>query len=103
MIVCDYLRGIKFKLNPFLYLQIITVIFKFIELIKKTHNPTILTINGKAEAVILDPESYQKMINKIAKLESAKKIQTALVEMENSDGISAQESFKKLRKKITKK
>lgn len=71
--------------------------------IKKTHSPTVLTINGKAEAVLLDPESYQEMVNKISLLESAKKIEASLVEMENDDGIPAKEVFQKLRKKITKK
>jgi PHD/YefM family antitoxin component YafN of YafNO toxin-antitoxin module len=76
---------------------------EILKYIHRTHSPAVLTINGKAEAVLLDPESYQMLINKIAQLESGKKIKTALVEMENSDGISATESFKKLRKKITKK
>ncbi len=71
--------------------------------INKTHSPTVLTINGKAEAVLLDPESYQEMINKIYSIESANKIKTALVEMENNEGIPAQKAFQKLRKKITKK
>lgn len=71
--------------------------------IKKTHSPAILTINGKAEAVLLDPDSYQEMMNKISSLETANKIKTALVEMENEEGIPAQKAFQKLRKKITKK
>lgn len=71
--------------------------------IHKTQNPTVLTINGKAEAVILDPESYQKMVNKIALLESSHKIKKSLIEMENEAGIPAQKTFKKLRQKITKK
>lgn len=71
--------------------------------IKKTHSPTVLTINGKAEAVLLDPESYQEMVNKISLLESAKKIEASLVEMENDKGIPAKIVFQKLRKKITKK
>lgn len=76
---------------------------EILQYIKKTRSPTILTINGKAEAVVLDPESYQKMMNKIALFESGKKIEAALVEMENNDGIPAQKALKKLRKKITKK
>ena len=71
--------------------------------INKTHSPAVLTINGKAEAVLLDPESYQNLINKITQLESGKKIKAALVEMENTKGTPAKESFKKLHKKITKK
>ncbi|MBP7709575.1 MAG: type II toxin-antitoxin system Phd/YefM family antitoxin [Rickettsiales bacterium] len=71
--------------------------------IKKTHSPTVLTINGKAEAVLVDPKSYQDLIDKITLLESANKIKASLVEMENNEGISAKKAFKKLRKKITKK
>ncbi len=70
--------------------------------IKKTHSPAILTVNGRAEAVILDPETYQNMINKIAFLESTKNIKNTLIEMENEQGIPAKQVFKKLRKKFTK-
>lgn len=70
---------------------------------KKTHNATILTINGRAEAVLLDPKSYQAMLDKIALLESQKKIEISLKEMENSKGIPAKKAFKKLHQKITTK
>ena len=69
--------------------------------IKKNHSPAILTVNGRAEAVLLDPQTYQNMINKISAIESAKNIESALVEMENTKGIPAQKVFKKLRKKFS--
>lgn len=72
---------------------------EILKYIKKTHNATILTINGRAEAVLLDPHSYQKMIDKIALYESGKMIEESLKEMENSQGILAQKAFKKLHKK----
>lgn len=68
--------------------------------IKKTHNPAILTVNGRAEAVLLDPKTYQNIMNKISLIESAKNIEAALIEMENDRGIPAEEVFKKLRKKF---
>lgn len=71
--------------------------------IKKTQNPAILTVNGRAEAVLLDPNSYQEMVNKISFFESTSKIKAALIEMENDSGILAKEVFTKLRKKIVKK
>lgn len=71
--------------------------------IKKTQSPTILTINGKAEAVLLDPKSYQELINKITLLESGNRIKNSLTEMEKTNGIPAKKAFKKLRQKITKK
>ncbi len=71
--------------------------------IKKTQSPTILTINGKAEAVLLDPKSYQDLMNKITILESGNRIKNSLIEMEKTNGIPAKKAFKKLRQKITKK
>ncbi len=67
---------------------------------KKTHTPTILTVNGRAEAVLLDPQSYQEMVDKIELEESARQIEASLVEMENSKGIPAKEAFKELRKEL---
>jgi prevent-host-death family protein len=71
--------------------------------IKKTHSPAILTINGKAAAVLLDPKSYQEMVNKIALAESANLIKLSLMEMENDEGIEPKKAFNNLRKKFTKK
>jgi prevent-host-death family protein len=72
-----------------------------LEYIKKTHSPAVLTVNGRAEAVLLDPRTYQNMIDKISLIESAKNIEAALIEMENNQGIPAQKVFKELRKKFT--
>lgn len=36
-----------------------------IEKINTTHRPLVVTQNGEAEAVIIDPESYQNMLNGI--------------------------------------
>ena len=71
--------------------------------IKKTHNPTILTINGKADAVLLDSTCYQEMVNKISLFESAKKITTSLIEMENNQGIPAKKMFQDLRQSLKSK
>jgi prevent-host-death family protein len=71
--------------------------------IKRTHTPTILTVNGRTEAVLLDAKSYQEMVDKIEMMESARKIEAALVEMENSKGIPAKEAFKKIRKELEQK
>ena len=69
--------------------------------IKETHNPAVLTVNGRAEAVILDPETYQDLVNKISLIESAKDIEATLKEMENDKGIPAKKAFKALRKKLS--
>ncbi len=63
--------------------------------IKRTHSPAILTVNGRTEAVLLDPQSYQEMIEKISMQESARRIEEAIREMENEEGIPVDEFFKK--------
>lgn len=35
---------------------------KYLKQIKKTGEPLVLTVNGKAAAVILDPDSYQSYV-----------------------------------------
>lgn len=35
---------------------------KFLKQIKKTGEPLVLTVNGKAAAVVLDPDSYQNYL-----------------------------------------
>jgi PHD/YefM family antitoxin component YafN of YafNO toxin-antitoxin module len=36
---------------------------KFMKHLKKTKKPLVLTINGKAEAVVQDPEAYQRLLD----------------------------------------
>lgn len=68
--------------------------------IKKTHTPAVLTVNGKAEAVLLDPKTYQEMVKKISYLESTNQIRKALVEMEKDKGIASSKLFKMLRQNL---
>ena len=43
---------------------------EMIDRIKKKGNPLVLTVNGKAEIVVQDAESYQKLLDKIDRLEN---------------------------------
>jgi len=52
---------------------------------KETGNPVILTVNGKAELVVQDAESYQKLLNSIEYLESIIGIQKGLEDITNGD------------------
>jgi prevent-host-death family protein len=52
---------------------------------KETGNPVVLTVNGKAELVVQDAESYQKLLNSIEYLESIIGIQKGLEDIANGD------------------
>ncbi|MDJ0744758.1 MAG: type II toxin-antitoxin system Phd/YefM family antitoxin [Xenococcaceae cyanobacterium MO_167.B27] len=42
---------------------------EIIKQMKKKVNPLVLTVNGKAEIVVQDAEAYQKLLDKIDRLE----------------------------------
>ena len=71
--------------------------------IKKTHSPAILTVNGKAEAVVIDPRTYQNMINRLSLAEDEQIIKQGLIEMEEDQGIDAKIALKKLHQKYSQK
>jgi len=43
---------------------------EYIKRIKETKTPLVLTINGRAEIVVQDAESYQQLMERIAKAEA---------------------------------
>ena len=55
----------------------------FIEQMKETEQPVILTVNGKAEIVVQDAVSYQKLLDKIEKLETIAGIQKGLADIQS--------------------
>ena len=42
---------------------------EFIQQMKQTGKPVVLTVNGKAELVVQDAESYQKLLDMLEQLE----------------------------------
>ncbi|MBD2485232.1 MULTISPECIES: type II toxin-antitoxin system Phd/YefM family antitoxin [Planktothrix] len=52
---------------------------------KETGNPIVLTINGKAELVVQDAVSYQKLLDFIEKLETIIGIQKGLEDIATGD------------------
>lgn len=71
-----------------------------VERLKQAHRPEVLTINGKAELVVQDAESYQKLLDTIDRAEAIEGIQRGLESMERGEGRSAQEFFAEMRKKF---
>jgi prevent-host-death family protein len=51
---------------------------KFLRLLKKTKKPLVLTINGKAEAVVQDAEAYQRLLDIAAQASASEGIRQGL-------------------------
>ena len=67
--------------------------------IKATRRPTIITINGSAEVVVIDAETYQTMMNMFEYYANVKKISQALEEVESCKAIPAERAFAAFYKK----
>jgi PHD/YefM family antitoxin component YafN of YafNO toxin-antitoxin module len=64
--------------------------------LKKTGNPLVLTINGRAEVVVQDAEAYQELLERVETIEG---IQQGLADVKAGRTKSAREVFNRLRRK----
>jgi len=55
---------------------------EFIQQMKQTGKPVVLTVNGKAELVVQDAESYQKLLELLDQLETIAGIKKGLEDVE---------------------
>src|ERR1041384_6102827 len=72
---------------------------EFLSQMKQSKNPVVLTINGKAEVVVQDAESYQQMLDRLERAEAIAAIRRGMQDFENGDFQDAGEVFEELRQK----
>ena len=75
---------------------------QFISDLKKSGRPTVLTVNGKAEIVVMDAAAFQKMQDRRELEESLSDIRQSWLDCEDGKYSSADKVFRDLRKRITK-
>ena len=66
---------------------------------KKSGNPLVLTVNGKAELVVLDTGTYQRLAELIDRAEAIEGVRRGLESMENGEGRSLEEFDRAMRKR----
>lgn len=69
---------------------------EFLEQLKETGKPIVLTINGKAELVVQDAGSYQKILEMTERLETIEALKPAIEEMKAGKGEIAEKVFAEL-------
>jgi len=67
---------------------------KLVRQMKKTKAPVILTVNGKAELVVQDAESYQALLEAKDRMETIEGIKRGLESMKRQRGKPATEFFR---------
>lgn len=53
--------------------------------LRETHAPEVLTVNGKAQLVIQDAESYQEMLDRLHHMETLAAIQEGMASAERGE------------------
>ena len=72
----------------------------FIDRLKGTKSPLVLTINGVSELVVQSAEGYQELLNRIEYLETTAGIRQGLNELEKGHSVAAIPALEALRSKL---
>jgi prevent-host-death family protein len=72
---------------------------EFLEQIRDSGHPLVLTINGKAELIVQDAASYQKLLRRVDELEALEGIGRGVADVEADRVISLQQIERKFRRK----
>jgi len=67
--------------------------------LKKNKTPLVLTVNGRAELVVQDAESYQLILERLDRAETLAAIKRGMDQFDRGKGISLDKAEKQLRKK----
>jgi prevent-host-death family protein len=72
---------------------------EYLKKIKKSGNPLVLTVNGKAELVVQDAESYQRMLELLDSAETIEAVREGLESVRQGKTMSLDKFDKGVRKK----
>lgn len=71
----------------------------FMKQLKKSKRPVVLTVNGKAAAVVQDAEAYQRLLDIAARADIEESIRQGLNDVARGRTRPAREVFEELRRK----
>lgn len=76
---------------------------EFLRQLKETGQPIVLTINGKAELVVQDAASYQKLLDLAERLETIQAVKEGLASIDLGEGKPMDDVFDALEKELRTK
>src|SRR6478752_5367936 len=75
----------------------------FLRQLKETGQPVVLTINGKAELVVQDAKSYQRLLDLAERLETIQAVKEGLASIDRGEGRPMDVAFDALEEKLRAK
>ena len=73
---------------------------EFLRQLKETGNPVVLTINGKAELVVQDAASYQRLFDLAERLETIQAVKEGIGSVDRGEGTPMDDVFDSLEKDL---
>jgi prevent-host-death family protein len=67
--------------------------------LKETKTPLVLTVNGRAELIVQDADSYQELLDRLERAETVAAIRQGMEQFERGEGIPLEKAERRLRKK----
>jgi prevent-host-death family protein len=72
----------------------------FIAQLKQSGHPLVLTVNGKAELVVQDAKSYQRLLDLAERLETMQAVKEGIASMKRGEGRPMDEFFDELENEL---
>ena len=72
----------------------------FMNQMKKTGRPVVLTVNGKAELVVQDAEGYQQILDRLERFEAVEAIRLGIAAAEEGRVKPARQALAELQEKL---
>src|SRR3954447_1027878 len=76
---------------------------EFLAQLKETGRPVVLTINGKAELVVQDAKSYQRLLDLAEHLETIQAVKEGLASVDRGEGRPMDDAFDALEEQLRTK
>jgi len=67
--------------------------------LKEKKTPMVLTVNGRAELIVQDADSYQTLLDRLERAETGAAIRQGMEQFERGEGIPLKHAERRLRKK----
>ena len=71
----------------------------YLERMRETGKPVVLTVNGRAEAVVQDAEAYQQLLDRLEHAETVAALRVALAEEARGEAVPARPALEALGRK----
>lgn len=72
---------------------------RHVERLKKSKDPAVFTVNGKAEVVMLDVKTYQEILEKVARVKTVEAIRIGLIAADEGRMKPAEKVFEEIKAK----